>query len=57
MSRPGQYDEVGLARLSADQDQVVSRDQLAYLGFDRHHVAHRVRSGRWQVAAGRVVVL
>jgi hypothetical protein len=40
--RPGRYDEVGLARLADEQDHVVSRDQLASLGFDRHHVAHRI---------------
>lgn len=35
----------------------MGRDQLAYLGADRHVVAHRVRTGRWRPVGPRVVVL
>jgi hypothetical protein len=55
--RHGLLDETGLARLSQEQDLVVSSDQLAYLGAGRHVVAHRVASGRWTAVGPRVVVL
>jgi hypothetical protein len=49
--------EAGLAELRASQDQVLSRAQLAELGFDRHAVAHRVATHRWRAVGSRVVVL
>lgn len=57
MPRRGRLDQTRLARLSAEQDLVVSRDQLAALGGDRHVVRHRVASGRWTAVGRRVVVL
>lgn len=55
--RHGMLDEARLAELSGEQDRVVSRDQLAFLGADRHVVAHRVASGRWTAVGPRVVLL
>ena len=46
-----------LAELRANQDQVLSRAQLAELGFDRHAVSHRVTTDRWRAVGSRVVVL
>lgn len=53
-------DETTLARLTAlsvAQDGVLGRDQLAGLGFDRHHIHQRVVSGRWTAVGSRVVAL
>jgi hypothetical protein len=55
--RRGLLDEVRLAQLASEQDKVVSRDQLAFLGADRHVVRHRVATGRWSTVGPRVVVL
>lgn len=55
--RHGMLDEARLAELTGEQDRVVSRDQLAFLGADRHVVAHRVASGRWTAVGPRVVLL
>jgi hypothetical protein len=55
--RKGCLDEERLAVLATEQDRVVSRDQLAFLGADRHVVRHRVESGRWSAVGPRVVVL
>lgn len=49
--------EVRLAVLRVDQDQVLSRAQLADIGIDRHAIAHRVRTDRWRAVGPRVVVL
>ena len=49
--------EVRLAVLRVDQDQVLSRAQLADIGIDRHAIAHRVRTDRWRTVGPRVVVL
>lgn len=57
MPRRGLLDEVGLAHRAAEQDRVVSRDQLAFLGADRHLVRHRVATGRWSCVGPRVVLL
>lgn len=46
-----------LAELRASQDQVLSRAQLAELGYDRHAIAHRVETDRWRTVGQRVVVL
>lgn len=55
--RKGLLDEEGLTLLALDQDQVVSRDQLALLGADRHAIAHRVATRRWTAIGRRVVLL
>lgn len=55
--RKGRLDEGTLEQLALAQDGVVSRDQLAFLGADRHAVSSRVRSRRWQPVGPRVVVL
>lgn len=57
MPKRGRLDEDGLAEVALDQDGVVSRDQVAALNGDRHCIAHRVASGRWQVVGPRVVVV
>ncbi|MBA2768072.1 MAG: hypothetical protein H0U35_02860 [Sporichthyaceae bacterium] len=57
MSRPPAFDELAIARLAQEQDQVVSRTQLAGLDVARHHIGHRADSGRWQPIGPRVVVL
>jgi len=60
MPRRLEIDEEAAARLAglrAGQDQVLSRTQLAELGFDRHAVAHRVETDRWRAVGRRVVVL
>ena len=46
-----------LARVTAEQDGVVSRSQLATVGYHCDAVAHRVRTQRWQRAGPRVIVL
>lgn len=55
--RRSPLDEDGLTALALAQDGVVSRDQIAALRGDRHCIAHRVGTGRWQVVGPRVVVL
>jgi hypothetical protein len=45
-----------LAEISFLQDGVVSRRQLAALGFDSHAVLHRTEAGRWQTLGLAVVV-
>ncbi|MGH8894037.1 MAG: hypothetical protein ACRDWY_12155, partial [Actinomycetes bacterium] len=57
MPRRGRLDEERLAVLALGQDHVVSRDQLAFLGADRHAVSHRVDTGRWLKIGPRVVLL
>lgn len=60
MPRRLEIDEEAVARLAElrlGQDQVLSRAQLAELGFDRHAVAHRVQTHRWRPVGRRVVVL
>jgi putative AbiEi antitoxin of type IV toxin-antitoxin system len=44
-----------LDALSSTQEGVVSRAQLAQLGYDPNAVARRISSGRWQPAGGAVV--
>jgi hypothetical protein len=46
-----------LAELRLEQDQVLSRRQLADLGFHRDAVAHRVRTKKWRAIGSRVVLL
>ncbi len=53
-------DETALVRLTElglAQDGVLGRDQLAGLGFDRHHIHQRAKTGRWTAIGPRVVVL
>jgi len=57
MSRRPAFDELAIARLAQQQDQVVTRAQLAGVKVDRHHIAHRSDSGRWQTVGPHVVVL
>ena len=46
-----------LAGLTDRQHGVLSRDQLASAGFDRHHVRGAVRARRWQTFGRQAVVL
>lgn len=55
--RPRYLFQPGIDTLAAAQCGVLSRDQLAHQGVTRAHIAHRVRTGRWQVLGPRVVVL
>lgn len=56
-TRPTSVDLERIAELAGEQQQVLSRAQLARHGARRGYVAHRVASGRWQALGGRVVVL
>lgn len=55
--RPAFLDEAAIGALAAQQQGVLSRDQLAAQGVFRGHIAHRVRTGRWQPVGPRVVAL
>ncbi|MBA3619426.1 MAG: hypothetical protein H0W56_07540 [Acidothermales bacterium] len=46
-----------LAALAAEQDAVVTRAQLAALGYDRHRIRDHVRAARWRLVGKHVVVL
>lgn len=54
---PRYLDGRSIELLSADQDGVLSRDQLAHRGAGRDYVAHRVATGRWTALGSRVVHL
>lgn len=42
-------------RISATQDGLITRSQLASVGIDRRAVAHRVRTDRWQTLSPVVI--
>jgi hypothetical protein len=52
MPRRALLDEERLRALALEQDRVVGRDQLAFLGADRHLVARRVDTGRLRLEDG-----
>jgi hypothetical protein len=57
MSRPTLVKRALLTDIAAAQDDVISRRQLAALGYDRDAVRAQIAARRWQVAGNRVIVL
>lgn len=48
---------VSLSQVAADQERVISRDQLHALGCSHAQIQHEIAVGRWQVAAPSVIAM